>query len=122
MVKRILLIDDSPQILTLYYDVLTAHGFNVITANNGQAGIVAAQKQQPDLILLDVVMPGIDGPETSQQLLADPKTANIPVMFMTSMITEQEEVAARGQGGRAFISKGSEPSEIVKKVRQALGM
>ena len=81
----ILIIDDNPSNLGVIVDYLGEYGFEIVVAKNGEIGLKRAKTLQPDLILLDVLMPGIDGFETCCRLKADEKTCDIPVIFMTAL-------------------------------------
>ena len=120
---KILVVDDEEKLVDLYKDMLSKEGFNVITATNGREGLKLAEKEIPDLILLDVMMPGMDGGTTARILLENVKTKNIPIIFLTSIVTKEEEAEQEGQiGGRQFISKFSDREDILKKVNDALGI
>lgn len=120
---KILVVDDEEKVVDLYKDMLSKEGFSVLTATNGKDCLRLAEKEVPDLILLDVMMPGMDGGQTAQSLLGNPKTKNIPIIFLTSIVTKEEEAEQEGQiGGRQFISKFSDREDILKKVNDALGI
>jgi len=120
---KILVVDDEEKVVDLYKDMLSKEGFSVLTATNGKDCLRLAENEQPNLILLDVMMPGIDGGQTAQNLLGNPKTKNIPIIFLTSIVTKEEEAEQEGQiGGRQFISKFSDREDILKKVNDVLGI
>jgi len=83
--QTILVVDDNPTNLGVIVDYLEGYGFNILTARDGEKGLDRARQAYPDLILLDVMMPGMDGFETCYQLKADETTADIPVIFMTAL-------------------------------------
>ena len=89
--KKILIVDDENDVLILLKKGLTVKGYFVITATNGEDAIVLARSKHPDLIILDVLMPGMDGPEVDAKLKEDPKTKDIPIMFLTGLYTKKEE-------------------------------
>jgi two-component system response regulator VicR len=120
---KILVVDDEREIANLFYDMLAKEGFQVLTATSGQDCLRLAEKEKPDLILLDVMMPGMDGGETMQNLLDNEKTKNIPIIFLTSIITKDEEIEQLGKiGNRLFISKFSDRENLLKKVNEILGI
>ena len=120
---KILVIDDEEEVVNLYKDFLSKKGFNVLTATDGADGLSIAQKEIPDLILLDVMMPNMDGGEIAQNLLKRPSTRRIPVIFLTGIITQEEEAEAeKGIGKRFFLSKTSNIAEILQKIADVLGM
>ena len=89
--KTILLVDDEPDILQVLKGGLKVLGFTVTTAANGNDAIIAAIEQRPDLIVLDVLMPDMDGGEVARKLQEIPETKNIPVIFLTGMFPKREE-------------------------------
>ena len=120
---KILVVDDEKEIVKLFSDMLTKEGFQVLTATSGQDCLRLAEKEKPDLILLDVMMPGMDGGQTLQNLLDNEKTKNIPIIFLTSIITKDEEIEQMGKiGNRLFISKFSGRENLLKKVNEVLGI
>lgn len=119
--KKILIVDDDEKMLRLFGDFLLKEGFEIITANNGNDGIRLAIEKNPDLILLDVMMPGKDGGEVGKELQDNIKTKNIPIIFLTSLVSENE-VGKSGNkiGGRLYVSKSSDKKEIVKKIKEII--
>ncbi len=89
--KTILLVDDEPDILHILKRGLKVLGFTVITAANGNDAIISAMEQRPDLIILDVLMPDMDGGEVARKLQEFPETRNIPIIFLTGMFPKREE-------------------------------
>ena len=119
----ILVVDDMPQMLAMYSAMLTARGFSVLTASNGKAAIALAAKEKPDLVLLDVMMPKMDGGAVAAALLEDKHTRDIPIIFLTSIVSEKEVISRDCNiGGREFLSKSSPPNDIVAKIRQVLAL
>ncbi len=120
---KILVVDDEEKVVDLYKDMLSKEGFDVLTAANGREGLKLAEKELPDLILLDVMMPGMDGGTTTRNLLENVKTKNIPIIFLTSIVTKEEEAEQEGKiGGRRFISKFSDRKDMLKKINEVLGI
>ena len=89
--KKILVVDDEKDVLFILKKILTAKGYSVITTTNGTNAIALAKSQHPDLIILDIVMPGMDGGEVSAKLQEHPLTRSIPVIFLTALLTKTEE-------------------------------
>jgi CheY-like chemotaxis protein len=89
--KKILVVDDEKDVLFVLKKLLTGKGYSVITTTNGTNAIALAKAQHPDLIILDIVMPGMDGGEVSAKLQEHPLTRSIPVIFLTGLLTKTEE-------------------------------
>ncbi|MFA5157175.1 MAG: response regulator [Candidatus Omnitrophota bacterium] len=118
---KILIVDDDEKMRSLYQDILESEGFDVLTAGNGEDGLELAVKNAPDLILLDVMMPGEKGDRVSNELLENNKTRDIPVIYLTSIITEEEVKAQHGRiSGRFIISKSSNRTELVQRIKEVL--
>lgn len=116
----ILVIDDNPRNIAVVVDCLSAQGFEIITARNGETGIKRAMLAQPDLIVLDVMMPGIDGFETCRQLKAHSSTCNIPVLFMTVADDLDNKMRGFAAGGVDYISKPVQVEEVLARVNAHL--
>lgn len=113
---KILVIDDNPANLSVLVDYLIEYGFEVLTARNGTNGIEKAQYVSPDLILLDIVMPGIDGFETCRRLKANPTTYDIPIIFMTSLTNTQDKINGFEAGGVDYITKPLQQAEVLARM------
>ena len=120
MSRTILIIDDNITNLKVAVDYLEAYSYKILTASNGQKGVERAIFTQPDLILLDVMMPGIDGFETCERLKANEKTAAIPVIFMTALADSADKVRGFKSGGIDYITKPLDAAEVVNRVRTHL--
>ena len=119
--KKILVVDDEKAQLDLAEVTLKELGFDVITASNGKDCLNIAEREKPDLILLDVVMPELDGGRTADLLLDIPETKDIPIIFLTSIVTEEEEVESRGKiGGRTFVAKPFDRERLLAAINKAL--
>lgn len=114
---KVLIIDDDPEVRTLMTTFLTAKGFEVSSAKNGAEGLAQAQANQPDLISLDIIMPGMDGFAVIQQLREDPFFRDVPIMVLSGMITSDAHHKAIDAGVRTFVSKPFDYREIVFKIR-----
>ncbi|HEY1015410.1 MAG TPA: response regulator [Herpetosiphonaceae bacterium] len=114
--QTILIIDDNTTNLKVAMEYLQAYSFEILTARNGSSGIERAQLAQPDLIVLDVEMPGIDGFETCRRLKANPRTAEIPVIFMTVLNEPAAKVRGLEAGAVDFVSKPIDAPELLARV------
>jgi class 3 adenylate cyclase/CheY-like chemotaxis protein len=116
---RIVVVDDTPQNIKLLDALLTPRGYEVIPAGSGEEALAKIASEQPDLILLDIVMPGMDGYEVCRRLRADDSTAMLPVVMVTAS-GEQEKVAAIDAGADDFITKPLDQSELLARIRSLL--
>ena len=119
---KILIIDDEEKIgQLLKKSLMEIANYEVMTSNDGRDGLLLAKQFQPDAILLDVVMPRISGDEVAYQLLEEPQTAKIPIIFMTGLIREEEANANSQQiGGRHSLAKPLHINQVVEKIKQVL--
>jgi CheY-like chemotaxis protein len=119
---KILVIDDEEDICHFSKSILEKTGkFEVLTSMNPLQGINLAKMHQPDLVLLDVFMPEMDGSKVAEQLLKEEATRNIPIVFLTALVKENE-VGAGKIGGRRFIPKPVAPQELVNQVKSILNI
>ena len=119
--KKILLVDDDEKMLKLFGDLLLSQGFEIISANNGNDGLRLAVEKIPNLIILDVMMPGKDGGQVGRDLLENNKTKNIPIIFLTSLVSEEETGKGGGQiAGRFYMSKSADKKELIKKIKELI--
>jgi len=116
----VLVIDDESSIRMLCRVNLRASGMNVIEAADGEAGLALARRERPDLILLDVMMPGLDGWEVARRLAADPATREIPVVFLTARAGEQDRRHGAHLGGAGYVAKPFDPVHIGDLVEEVL--
>ncbi len=121
-IAQILVVDDSPGSLKLLTDILSKPGFVVRPAPSGRLALRSAGVETPDLILLDVIMPELDGYEVCRQLKGDPKTASVPVIFISSLEEPADKVRGFEAGGVDFISKPFQPEEILARVQTHLSL
>jgi len=117
---KVLVVDDTPQNVKLLADVLGAKGFVAITAFSGEEGLAKVAAERPDLVLLDVMMPGISGYDVCRRLRADPATALLPVVLVTSLDPHEERVKGIEAGADDFLSKPIHQPELLARVRSLL--
>lgn len=115
--ETILVVDDNPTNIQVLFDVLSEMGYRVAIAKSGEAALQRLQSYQPDIILLDVMMPGIDGFETCQRLKADLATCNIPVIFMTALSDPIDKVKGLSLGAVDYITKPVQHEEALARIR-----
>jgi CheY-like chemotaxis protein len=118
---KILVIDDEHDIRLVAQAGLRAAGMTVVTADGGVAGLEAARRERPDAILLDVMMPGMNGYETFAVLKADAELAPIPVVFLTAKNPSGPQARAHAEGAAGFIAKPFLPLELADLLRSLLG-
>ena len=116
-IKNILLVDDSKTELHFLSDLLSKRGFSVRTAENGEEAMRRLGEEKPDLILMDVVMPGQNGFQLTRAITRDPRFLNVPVIMCTSKNQETDKVWGMRQGARDYIVKPVDADELVAKIR-----
>ena len=114
---RVLMVDDVPDNLSLLHDALDEHGYTVLAATNGEAALACARQGRPDIVLLDAMMPGMDGFEVARRLKADPSTAHIPIVFMTGLTETEHLVAALQAGGVDYVTKPLDPRAVLARMQ-----
>jgi DNA-binding NarL/FixJ family response regulator len=114
--ERVLIVDDIPENLSLLHDALDEAGYTVLVATNGESALARAAQAQPDVILLDAVMPGMDGFEVARRLKTDFATAAIPIVFMTGLTETDHVVAAFEAGGADYVTKPIRPREVLARI------
>jgi twitching motility two-component system response regulator PilH len=117
----VLIVDDSPTEVHVLSGYLKKHGFDTEAAADGSEGIEKARTVKPDLILMDVVMPGMNGFQATRELARDPKTAAIPVVMVTTKGLETDKIWGMRQGAVDYLVKPVTEAQLVEKVRAALG-
>jgi two-component system alkaline phosphatase synthesis response regulator PhoP len=120
MNNRILVVEDDPGALRLVSYTLEAEGYEVITATNGLQGLRKAQNDKPDLVVLDVMLPGIDGFEICHRLRADPGTAQLPIMMLSAKAREVDKATGLKVGADDYLPKPADPADIVSHVKALL--
>jgi len=117
---KVLVVDDTPHNVKLLADLLAVKGYAVATAVNGEEALVKVASEQPDLVLLDVMMPGLSGYDVCRQLRADPQTALLPIVLVTSLDPQQERVKGIEAGADDFLPKPINQAELFARVRSLL--
>jgi two-component system cell cycle response regulator DivK len=118
MNRRILVIEDHEDNRRILRDLLTAAGYDILEAVTGQEGIAKTMGCRPDLILMDIQLPLLDGYEVIRRLKADPATAHIPIVAVTSYALSGDEARARAAGCDAYIAKPYSPRALLTKIRE----
>jgi twitching motility two-component system response regulator PilH len=115
-VKKILVVDDSPTERFALTEFLSAQGYTVVIADSGEEGVVRAKAELPDLILMDVVMPGINGYQATRTISRDEATRNIPIIMTTSKDQETDKIWGMRQGAFDYMTKPLNHDELMKKI------
>jgi two-component system sensor histidine kinase ChiS len=118
--EAILLVDDNPTNLQLLFETLDGRGYKLLIAKDGNAALSIARKACPNLILLDIMMPEIDGYEVCRQLKADPATAEIPVIFLSALTDTKDKVQGLDLGAVDYVTKPFQPDEVIARVNTHL--
>ncbi len=121
MTKRILVVEDQEDNRRILRDLLTSIGYGVIEAVTGSEGVRLAYAHRPDLILMDVQLPELDGLQATQRIKADPELRPIPLVVVTSYALSGDEAKALAAGADAYVTKPFSPRELLAKVRELLG-
>jgi CheY-like chemotaxis protein len=120
---KLLIVDDEPDAVLILAKTLSARGYEVTTAGRGQQAIMLAKAEKPDMILLDILMPDMDGTQVAAVLQEDPTTQNIPVIFLTCLITKKtQEIELRyhDAGRYAFIAKPYDLDNLLMEINRLI--
>lgn len=117
---KILIVDDSSAQLYSISKLMKSQGHDVVVAENGKAAIDTAKTEMPDLILMDVVMPGMSGFQATRQLSQDSQTKDIPIIFVTSKVQETDRIWGLRQGGADYITKPINEKDLLQAVNNTL--
>jgi two-component system cell cycle response regulator DivK len=120
MNKTILVIEDHEDNRRIMRDLLTSSGYEVIEAVTGEEGVTAAETHRPDLILMDVQLPGLDGYEATRLIKANPNLQSIPIIVVTSYALSGDDVKAFEAGCDAYVTKPYSPRELLARIRKFL--
>jgi two-component system, cell cycle response regulator DivK len=118
MSKRILVVEDQEDNRRILRDLLTSAGYEIIQAENGQEALAAAARERPDLILMDIQLPLLDGYEATRRIKADPDLRAIPIIAVTSYALSGDEGKARAAGCDAYVTKPYSPRALLAKIRE----
>ncbi|ADY82852.1 MULTISPECIES: response regulator [Acinetobacter] len=117
---RILIVDDSPTETFRFKEILTKHGYDVLEASNGADGVTLAKAEQPDLVLMDVVMPGVNGFQATRQITRDEDTKHIPVVIVSTKDQATDRVWGKRQGAIDYLIKPIEENQLIDVIKQFL--
>ena len=115
-IQRILIVDDSPTERYFLSDILIKNGFSVSTAINGEEALQKILADKPELILMDVVMPGQNGYQVTRAITRNPATQDVPIIMCTSKGQETDRIWGMRQGAKAYLVKPIDPAELLKKI------
>lgn len=119
--KKVLLVEDNADNQEIYRIILAHHGFSVLQAWDGEVGVRMARDHAPDLILMDLTMPVIDGLSATRMLKEDPRTSGIPIIALTAHAEHEDRAAAEAAGCTSFLAKPVAPARVAVEVRRVLG-
>jgi two-component system, cell cycle response regulator DivK len=120
MSKRILVIEDTEDNRQIVRDLLVSVGYEIIEATNGAEGVAMAQAQHPDLILMDIQLPQMDGYEATRRIRAIPELARVPIIAVTSYALSGDEAKTRAAGCDGYVAKPFSPRQLLAKIREFL--
>jgi two-component system cell cycle response regulator DivK len=121
MSKRILVVEDQEDLRGVLRDLLSGSGYTVIEAGNGETGVAKAKSDRPDLILMDIQMPVIDGYEATRRIKVDPDLKSIPIVAVSSFAMKGDEEKARAAGCDHYVTKPYSPMQLLRLVRDLIG-
>jgi twitching motility two-component system response regulator PilH len=119
---NILIVDDSPTEIHVLTTILEKNGFSVSVANNGEEGVDKSKAEKPDLILMDVVMPGMNGFQAARQISTDPETNTIPIIIVSTKDQETDKMWGLRQGAKDYVTKPAQEKELISKINSLLGV
>lgn len=117
---RVLIVDDSPTETFTLKSMLEAKGFEVLEAENGADGVALAREELPDVVLMDIVMPGLNGFQATRQLTKDAKTAHIPVIIVTTKDQETDKVWGQRQGAKGYLVKPVTEDQLAQTIQSVI--
>jgi twitching motility two-component system response regulator PilH len=117
---RILVVDDSPTESFRFREILQRHGHQVIEASNGADGVTMSRTEKPDLVLMDVVMPGMNGFQATRQITRHPETSSIPVVIVSTKDQETDRVWGKRQGASDYLTKPVDETNLLRVINQLL--
>jgi twitching motility two-component system response regulator PilH len=117
---KILVVDDSPTETHLIKTMLSAHGHDVLEASNGEQGVALATREMPDMVLMDIVMPGLNGFQATRQISKNSRTQHIPVVIVTTKDQETDRVWGKRQGARGYLLKPLQENVLLNTIESLL--
>ncbi|MBQ0797514.1 MULTISPECIES: response regulator [Zhongshania] len=117
---RVLIIDDSPTEIFKISEILSKNGYEVLTAESGELGLNIAKEQMPDVVLMDIVMPGLNGFQATRQLSRDPDTSGIPVIIVTTKDQETDRLWGQRQGAKGYLTKPVDSKGLLNAIDAVL--
>jgi two-component system, cell cycle response regulator DivK len=121
MTKRILVVEDQEDNRRIIRDLVSSVGYALIEASDGAAGVRLAKEERPDLILMDIQLPVLDGYEATRRIKADPLLSHIPIIVVTSYALSGDEAKAKAAGSDAYVAKPFSPRQLLATIRKFLG-
>lgn len=116
----ILVVDDSPSEMTRFREILTKHNYTVLEANNGEDGYQMAMDKLPDVVLMDIVMPEMNGFQATRKITREPTTKHIPVVIVSTKNQETDRVWGKRQGAKEYLTKPVDENELIKVIRSVM--
>ena len=117
---KILIVDDSPTEIHKLKTILAKHGHNVLVADSGETGVNLARKEMPDVVLMDIVMPGMNGFQATRQLTKTKETSHIPVIIVTTKDQETDRMWGARQGAKAYLTKPVTEKQLLSAIEQVV--
>ena len=117
---RILIVDDSPTEMFRFREILSKHGYEVLEATNGADGVTLAQAELPDLVLMDVVMPGVNGFQATRQISRGAVTKHIPIVIVSTKDQDTDRVWGKRQGACDYLTKPIDETQLINVIKQYL--
>ena len=118
MEKKILVVDDNPEMVQLLSLRLIDNNYKVLNAYNGKEALDIAKRENPDLIILDIIMPELDGAKTASLLKENPKTKDIPIIFLTGLFTKEDEKKGSIRGNMYVVAKPYDGNQLLKAIKK----
>jgi twitching motility two-component system response regulator PilH len=120
MAVLLLVVDDSPTETFRFKELLSKHGYEIIVASNGADGVAMAKQNKPDAVLMDVVMPGLNGFQATRQITRDPDTKDIPVIIVTTKDQETDRIWGERQGAKGYLVKPVSDNDLLDTISKIL--
>lgn len=117
---HILIVDDSPTEVHVFRSMLERHGYRVSDARDGEEGVARARTERPDLVLMDIVMPGVNGFQATRMLSSNPETGSLPVVILSTKGEESDRIWGMRQGARGYLAKPVTEQALVGEIRSIL--